>query len=189
MNHDLARELNRRANADQDIRINHRPPATNKAAYAAWQGELQAIDSANTLWLKKTVERYGWPTRSQVGTEASHAAWLLVQHADHDPEFQRRCLDLMLAAADNEVSKQEIAYLTDRIRMNAGQPQVYGSQYIPDPNDPNRWIPYFLDDPAGVDARRATMGLPTLQENIDEINANHAYGTKASSLKRHRDTL
>jgi hypothetical protein len=92
----------------------------------------------------------------------------------------------MEAAPSGEVDGQEIAYLTDRIRMNEKRPQLYGSQYVKDPDDPKRWVPYMLEDPARIDERRAAMGLSTLAENLAEVNANHAYGTKASSLKRHR---
>jgi hypothetical protein len=53
------------------------------------------IDKKNTLKMKKIIKQYGWPTISMVGEKASKNAWLLVQHADHDVEFQKKCLKLM----------------------------------------------------------------------------------------------
>jgi hypothetical protein len=43
-----------------------------------------------------------------VGEDGAHAAWLLAQHADRDPAFQRRCLDLLTqAVAGREASPCE----------------------------------------------------------------------------------
>jgi hypothetical protein len=50
---------------------------------------LQAVDAANTARMKRIVAERGWPGRSLVGDDGAQAAWLLVQHADHDPAFQR----------------------------------------------------------------------------------------------------
>jgi hypothetical protein len=52
--------------------------------------KMKAIDEDNTKWLKDIVEKHGWPTNTLVGKDGASAAWLLVQHADADPKFQRR---------------------------------------------------------------------------------------------------
>lgn len=73
------------------------------------------MDRDNTRWLDELVQRQGWPTRSVVGEKAAQAAWLLVQHGDQDPAWQRRCLDLMHAVPNDGVSPADVAYLTDRV--------------------------------------------------------------------------
>jgi len=40
-----------------------------------------SVDTASQARLMEIIENEGWPTISKVGAEASHAAWLLVQHA------------------------------------------------------------------------------------------------------------
>ena len=53
------------------------------------------VGEENMKWLKGVVEKHGWPTNTLAGKDGANAAWLLVQHADADPKFQRQCLDLM----------------------------------------------------------------------------------------------
>ena len=42
--------------------------------------------------------------------------------------IQREMLERMRAAAAGEADRGELAYLTDRVAANAGQPQTYGTQ-------------------------------------------------------------
>ena len=58
-----------------------------------------------------------------------------------------------------EVSGQDLALLTDRVLKQQGLPQRYGSQF--DFED-GAAILYPIRDSAGVDARRAAMGLMPL---------------------------
>ena len=107
-----------------------------------------------------------------VGEDGAHAAWLLAQHADRDPAFQRRCLDLISEAAEaGEASLAELAYLTDRVLLAEGQPQEYGTQME---GREEGWAPRRLRDPANVDERRAAMSLGPLSEYVARMA--HEYG-------------
>lgn len=121
------------------------------------------MDRDNTAWLRRVVDEGGWPTVSTVGADGAHAAWLLVQHADADPGFQRRCLQLMTDAPNGEVSRSDVAYLTDRVRLAAGERQVYGTQVH---LDDGRWEARDLDDPDNVDVRRFAMNLGPLADYL-----------------------
>src|SRR5262249_1178792 len=78
-------------------------------------GSMAAVDQRSRDRLKEVVNKHGWPGKSLVGKDGAHAAWLLVQHADGDLAFQKRCLALMKAAPKGDVEPQNVAYLTDRI--------------------------------------------------------------------------
>lgn len=130
---------------------------------ALWDSVRQ-IDEDNTAWLKEQVRQHGWPAYSDVGKEAGDAAWLLVQHADLDPAFQRRCLDLMSQLPRDEISLQSMAYLTDRVLIAEGKNQVYGTQLV---QRAGEWVPATLDDPARVDELRADVGLPPLADYLE----------------------
>src|SRR5205085_1172028 len=72
----------------------------------------------------------GWPGKSLVGVDGANAAWLLVQHADQGRAFQKRCLPLLEAAVKKgEATGVQLAYLSDRVRVGAGEKQVYGTQF------------------------------------------------------------
>jgi hypothetical protein len=89
----LREELLHMAATDQDARQRldchpRRDGGMSEQELAAAE-HLQAVDAANTARMKRIVAERGWPGRSLVGDDGAQAAWLLVQHADHDPAFQR----------------------------------------------------------------------------------------------------
>ncbi len=132
---------------------------------------LRAIrdeDTANRAWLKQFIAEHGWPGRSLVGVDGAHAAWLLVQHADADPPFQKVCLQLMEAAPAGEVAGDDVAYLTDRVRLAEGRPQLYGTQL--EFRD-GAWVPRPIEAGEQVDQRRKERGLPTLAEYLKSARA------------------
>lgn len=111
--------------------------------------EMSHVDQKNLVRMKQIVAAFGWPVISLVGKRASHMAWLLVQHADTDLKFQEYCLSLMKEAAKNkEVMLSDVAYLTDRVLVNQGKSQIYGTQFYKP-----------IRDRQNLDTRRASMGL------------------------------
>ncbi len=163
----IAQELIEMAEADQAMRER----AENEEGF--WDGE---VDEKNTARLQEIVGEIGWPTVSKVGKEASLRAWLLVQHADHDPEFQQHCLDLMKEARDGEVDPHDVAYLEDRVRVNTDRPQLYGTQMDTTFDREGNVISYKprpIEDPENIDARRASMGMGPHAEYVREILESH----------------
>ncbi|MBI5405700.1 hypothetical protein HY972_01520 [Candidatus Kaiserbacteria bacterium] len=104
-----------------------------------------------------------WPTVSKVGKETSHNAWLLVQHAYHQVDFQEQCLALMKQESAGEVASRNIAMLEDRVRVNKNQPQLYGTQFRQTTGEHK---PLPIEDEVNVNERRKQMGFDTLEENI-----------------------
>jgi hypothetical protein len=166
MRAELREELLRRVEKDQ---------AARKAASMArdsndWR-QVAAVDAENLPWLENLIQEVGWPGQSLAGEDGAHAAWLLVQHADANPAFQRRCLDLMTEAVERgEATPRDLAYLTDRVLLAEGQPQEYGTQMT---GTEEGWAPRNLRDPDNVDARRAAVSLGPVSENIEQISRNY----------------
>jgi hypothetical protein len=134
-----------------------------KSEYERLGVTIKEADEANTKRLAEIVEQHGWPTNTLVGQDGANAAWLLVQHADRNHKFQRKCLDLMTALPKSEVSQRDLAYLTDRVLLAEGKKQLYATQM--DSAD-GKWVPRPLEDPENVDQRRADHGLELLAEYI-----------------------
>lgn len=186
---ELRKELLRRVKADQQVReavfewmkkekldttgegAANFERSLNKTQLAEFKKLAEAserTDKENTEWLGKIVDKHGWPTRTLVGKDGANAAWLLVQHADLSPQFQRKCLDLMAKAGDDEVSKKDRAYLTDRVLLAEGKKQLYGTQFV---FEGGKCKPRPLEDEANVDTRRAEVGLGPLAEYLKESEA------------------
>lgn len=158
MDEELRGELLARADEDQRVRQALTAPPGGEFQFREIPDEIREmmrVDQANTAWLTELTARLGWPGRTLVGEDGAHAAWLLAQHAD--PESQRAFLDLLRAAvAAGEAEPRDLAYLDDRVRMHAGQPQLYGTQFIGGPQG-MRAAP--IEDPENLDQRRASVGL------------------------------
>lgn len=119
--------------------------------------QMADVDADNTSFLKKIIAERGWPGRSMVGSDAEAAAFLIVQHSP-DTAFQAKVLPLIEKAyAGGEAEGQQVALLTDRVAVDRGQPQVYGTQ-ASIVNGRFKLNP--IADSANVDRRRAELKMP-----------------------------
>lgn len=156
---ELRAELLELVAADQELR----KQVIHHLGDEAFTARIREVDRKNTARLQEIVADYGWPGNGMIGADGVNAAWLIVQHADHAPEFQRECLERMTAASPDEVSREHVAYLTDRVRLNARQPQLYGCGFHWDAD--GNFGPLPIEDPDRVDERRARMGMNTLDDH------------------------
>jgi len=128
------------------------------------------VDFCNTKVMRKVVAKYGWPTIDLVGKRASQDAWLLVQHADHDLIFQKRCLALIKKVYrlnPKFVYLRNIAYLTDRVLIHMGKKQLYGTQLR---IQKGSFVPLPIKDRKNLDNRRRTMNLLPFKAYQKQIN-------------------
>lgn len=142
--------------------------AGQKALFEARVGmAMIERDFANTRWLKGVVAADGWPRRTMVGEAVAHSAWLLVQHADHDPSFQLRALRLMEPLLKTgEVDRADYAYLHDRIMLKIGGKQRYGTQVE---CRAGRYVPKPLEDEAAMETWRRDVGLNSFDEYGEQM--------------------
>lgn len=163
----LVAELAAMVEVDQRLRT---PPPGGERKFARFLSleermEWNRIDVGNTDRLREIVREHGWPGRSLVGEDGCHNAWLLAQHADRQLDFQREALALLAqAVAAEDASAKDLAYLTDRVRMNEGREQLYGTQ-IADVTD-GRAVPWPIEDPERLDERRAAAGLERFADYV-----------------------
>lgn len=159
MDEELRRELLDRREEDQRIRhlaAARSDPDTGRLPDDL-AGQWQHIDADNTRWLADLLAGRGWPGRTLVGEQGAQAAWLLAQHADHDPGRQRAFLEALRSAVTRgEASAAHLAYLEDRVRINAGQSQLYGTQFT---IVGGTLRPHPIEDPGRLDERRSQAGL------------------------------
>jgi hypothetical protein len=159
VNNKLRAEIFRRADKDQAMR--NKVIETNNMSL--WDDR---IDKENTDWLNKHVKKYGWPTISEVGEDGAQAAWLLVQHSDHDITFQIHCLKLMKKLPKSEVLLRNIAYLEDRVLVAQNKPQLYGTQFY---KEGAIFEPSPIKNIGTLDKGRKQMGLESFAENEKRI--------------------
>lgn len=131
---------------------------------------FKQIDSENTSDLKGLLNIYRWFTISKFGKVTDKNAWLLVQHADEQPEFQRQVLAILTGLYKSKETRPEnYAYLFDRVAasfsdLSKRKLQRYGTQGAC--TGPGTWAPIPMEEPDLVDVRRAAVGLGTMAEYV-----------------------
>lgn len=130
--------------------------------------EMKELHNRNAKILNDIIDTIGYPTTDKVGKEASEAAWLVIQHSIGQPEFMKKCAELLKkAVSENKADLKSLAYLTDRIAVFEGKPQLYGTQFDWDEN--GNLSPNLFDDLTKVNERRKSIGLNTLEERTEII--------------------
>lgn len=98
-----------------------------------------------------------WPTRSVVGPAGTRAVW---QMAVADTGFANMAMHRMMEAGPDESMAADVATLEDRVRLQAGRKQIYGTQLRKDAQGRITLAP--MEDSAHADFRREAAGLPPL---------------------------
>lgn len=130
--------------------------------------EMKAIHQQNNQQIADIIHQYGWPGYDLVGEEGCHAAWLVVQHAVLEPELQQHCLALLEQAVQQDQAHPRMyAYLLDRVLVQKGEKQVFGTQHESDSE--GNLIPCPLLIPQHIDLLRKSVGLLPLQGKTNEL--------------------
>lgn len=142
------------------------------ALFDGYNAEMEAVHLENAALLEQVFDAIGWPDRGRLEDDGAAAAFIILQHAISRPDVQRRGLALMLDAIPRgDANMMDAAYLSDRIAVFEGRPQLYGTQFD--------WFdgalsPSPLADPDDVERRRASVGLPPLAEATASLRAQAA---------------
>ena len=158
---ELRLELLAMAEVDQEARVDP-------------ESDLLAVDKENTDKLSEMLQIHDWLDISMVGCDGSDAAWLIAQHADFDLSVQGAALERLEAAVSrDQATPSQLAYLTDRVRVNRGQKQVYGTQFH---TVDGELVPQPIENRETVDERRAAVGLTALAEYSQQMKELYGEG-------------
>lgn len=156
----LAAAINVMAVQDQKIRR-----TANQVG--VWGSNINFLDKKNTTKLKTIIKQYGWPTISMVGKKASFNAWLLVQHADHDLQFQKRVLKILeniYKKNIKDINPANIAFLMDRICVAEKRKQLFGTQFYC--NKKGVFSPRPIANIKNIEKRRKEYNMRPFAEDI-----------------------
>lgn len=162
----LLKELDQLKTEDQRPRLEMNEIGAKYAKgspeYQKFMHDWERTDSICLSKAEAIIQQYGYPGKTMVGADRQDVIWLILQHSPL--EKQEQYFPLIDAAAQKgEMSKSAWALMVDRIRMRKGQPQIYGSQVVPDEvTGGNKF--FTIEDEANVNKRRAEVGLGPLEE-------------------------
>lgn len=145
----------------QAIDVSHLSPDEARTARARALGMVSEVDRENQAALLNMAPAGRWFTIEEYGEEASRAAFLIVQHGDE--ELRRRFVPLLEPlVGTGQIDDANYALMYDRLAIEDGRPQRYGSQFLCRGTESELAL---LENPEGVDRRRAAMGMNSMAEN------------------------
>jgi hypothetical protein len=111
--------------------------------------------------LAAILERHGVPTYALAGVEAASEFVTMIQH--QPPEFRRKALPRLKANVDaGQADAGSYAMVYDRSQRDEGRNQLYGANLECNETSPElHEAP--IDDEAGVNDRRARLGLMRME--------------------------
>jgi VWFA-related protein len=131
---------------------------------------LRDSRSQNSDSLCVILKQYGWPTKKLVGDDGADAAFFLLRNTSN-PAMQAALLPVIIAAtSQKEIELRDFASYIDRVRLNAGLKQLFGTQAtIRD----GFLMMFPIEDEALVDARRKQYQLPPLADYQRTLEQNY----------------
>ncbi|MEO6523969.1 MAG: DUF6624 domain-containing protein [Mucilaginibacter sp.] len=143
-----------------------------------------SVFASNERRLQNVFDRYGFPGYALVGKMGSNHFWLMTQHCDHDVAFQEKILAAMqVHVARQNADAKNFAYLTDRVRINTGRKQLYGTQVTYNLNSCQA-TPKRLADSLTVNKRRKEIGLEPIEAYLNWMSKIHFEMNKAVYEKK-----
>lgn len=125
-------------------------------------------DHKNLETVISIINKCGMPTLREVGQTQMSAIWLVIQHAPG--KYRKQYIGMLEKSAKNgDLQKTDIAMMKDRILMDDGKPQIYGTQ-ISMNQKTGEWELYNLENPAYVNQRRKEIGFTPIEEYLTHFN-------------------
>ncbi len=136
-----------------------------------------SLDAINVRRVVAVLDSMGYPKRRDFGDSAGLATFFVIQHADI--KYQEKYLPLFeQAAKDSQIEWKNVVYMIDRVRLEKGQKQIYGTQIQPVKDSVTGYLTDKaviapIADAEKVNERRAKVGLGTIEQEAKEFGINY----------------
>lgn len=182
-NQDLAVELKKMAEVDQ-IAAYIPQGKYEKMSNEEWNSFKDSVFTTHQKRLKQIFDKYGFVGFDLAGEEGSRNFWLMVQHSDHSPNFQKEVLEKMKIEVDKgNAIPSNYGLLIDRVNLNTGEKQIYGTQVTYN-IETGQAYPKPLKDSLKVNERRKSIGLEPIEEYLNGMTEMHFEMNKENYLKK-----
>ena len=129
--------------------------------------KLDETDSTNLASVSRILDTYGWP--SGLSDAANEAIFLVIDHSDL--RTMNKYIGLFRdAVAKGYIQMNDLVTMEDRMLMNDGKPQKYGTQAYSLVEDSKTVIYIWpVEDPDKLDALRKAVGLMPIQSYLEIV--------------------
>lgn len=127
---------------------------------------IRGVDSMNSHRVSDILDSYGWLGVEEVGETASNCLYLVIQHSDQ--KTREKYLPMMREAVKKGKARAiDLAFLIDRVAVERGNKQMYGTQLFRDRAGEFHFFP--IEDELGVNIRRKNVGLNSIEDRAKEF--------------------
>lgn len=129
---------------------------------------MEQIDSTNLAVVSQILDTYGW--LDGLSEDANKAIFLVIDHSDLTTMNKYR--DLFHEAADKGyLSVKDLVTMEDRMLMNAGKPQIYGTQAYAYAQEGESIMIYIwpVENPDKLNERREQVGLSSMEVYLEAV--------------------
>lgn len=173
-NQELVNELQQMVVIDQVAAVNAFPPDNySHLSQQKWVAFKDSVYRTNQIQIEEILNTHGFVGYDLAGKEGSANFWLLAQHSDHNPEFQKEVLTKMKIEVDKgNADSRNYGLLMDRVLLNTGQNQMYGTQVSYNP-ETGQAFARKLADSSKVNERRKSLGFESLEKYLNGMSERH----------------
>ncbi len=169
---------------DQDIRrILSDSLKPSSPDFNIYISKMFDIDAENLSIVIPLLEKYGFMPKSKIGEKAHDGIFYVIQHSNLDlmekyfPQYDS-------LAKIGEANRRQAAMMEDRLLMNKGLKQKYGSQAISNEKTGNKMKIWPIEHPEQVDSLRKAVGYKnTVKEQAKEMGAIYDPDAKISDFE------
>ena len=129
--------------------------------------KMEETDSANQASVSNILDTYGWPTG--LSDAANKAIFLVIDHSDL--KTMNKYIGLFRDAVEKGyIQMNDLVTMEDRMLMNEGKPQKYGTQAYSLAEDGKTVIYNWpVEDPNKLDELRKSVGLIPIEEYLEIV--------------------
>ena len=155
---------------DQEVRADWAKMATGSVTQEEaieYSLKLDETDSTNLASVSRILDTYGWPYG--LSDAANKAIFLVIDHSDL--KTMNKYIGLFRDAVEKGyLSMNDFVTMEDRMLMNSGKPQKYGTQAYSLVEDGKIVICIWpVEDPDKLDALRKSVGLMPIGEYLEMV--------------------
>ena len=141
-------------------------------------------DSLNLIEIEEVILKRGYPGKTLAGEPTNEAAWYVIQHSD---KIEQYFPIIEKAGEEGELPMRLVAMMGDRLLMQKGKEQIYGTQVAGrkinfQNKEKEEWFQFVwpIKNPEKVNELRKKAGFDlTVEENASRLNVEyHSYTLK-----------
>ncbi len=137
-----------------------------------------SIDQSNMDFMETIFKTRGYPGKSMVGEPTHTTAWYVLQHSD---KIRQYFPIIKKAGEDGELPYRFVAMMEDRLLMQEGKPQIYGTQGKSYDDARGSFI-WPIENPESVNERRMEAGFTSTIEEYSKTLFGEDFEYKALTM-------